>query len=902
MFLEKIELSGFKTFAQKTVINVPRPHELSGEEKGVTAIVGPNGSGKSNISDCVRWVLGEQSLKLLRLKKAEDVVFSGSEKKARLGMASASIFLNNEDNSADLPYAEVVITRRLYRDGESEYLINGSQVRLLDILILLAKANFGQKSYSIIGQGMIDYIINISPMERKEFFDEATGVKQYQIKRDQSVSKLNKTNENLESSKNVIKELEPRLNSLTRQIKKLEKRKIIENELLEIQKKYYSKIYFELKNELDSNNLKFQSKEEKRIVLQNEVLNMQKSLEKFALESSRTEVFNELSAQYNNLNKEKNKYTKELIVLKGKKEIEYGKMGKESIAWLENKKEELEGKIKEAKLSISELLEKISQKQKLLDLKIQKQGEVIAEIEKLENNLKKIEFEAAKKISMSDEDVKNSLKEIYDLQSDFIEKISKVENAEQILEIKKDAERIFSSLKNFYSKLSEKTEEEKANELEKIKEEIKTIFLTKDNLVNEINDLKTTVQIESAHKSNFEKNMDSLSEELEKTESELKKSGMDPSEKNKILDILEKEKKALLEKINFFDKQILIVKEKINRFNQEQEKKKAEIFKIQEGLQEKQADLNFISNEVNDLKVLLARVETKKENLEKEIIEELKDLNIIIGSENASDIDSFQAMEEIRKLKNKLEIIGGIDPEVVLEYNEVSERYEFLNGQIMDLDKAKEDLSKVIEELDKIIKSQFASSFQKINKLFSYYFNKLFLGGKAKLEIVQKDIAEEDKSVLISEKGMAMQMSKEELEEKNEETEKSPLQKTGIEIIAFPPHKKVKNIASLSGGERTMTSIALICAIISNNPSPFVLLDEVDAALDEANSLRFANIVKELSRKSQFLVITHNRVIMETANVIYGVSMGEDGVSRLLSINFEKANRAKSQNPNNKSH
>ena len=215
MYLQKLEILGFKSFALKTTLEF---------NQKLTAIVGPNGSGKSNVADAIRWVLGEQSVKLLRGKRAEDVIFAGSDRKTRSGMAEVSIFLNNADGSAPIDYSEIVITRRVYRDGQSEYLLNNHPVRLIDINLLLARANFGQKTYSVIGQGMIDSILVSSPADRKEFFEEATGIKQYQIKREQSISKLGATYENLEQAELVLQEITPRLKTLTRQVKRLEKR------------------------------------------------------------------------------------------------------------------------------------------------------------------------------------------------------------------------------------------------------------------------------------------------------------------------------------------------------------------------------------------------------------------------------------------------------------------------------------------------------------------------------------------------------------------------------------------------------------------------------------------------------------------------------------------------------
>ncbi|HLA26212.1 MAG TPA: AAA family ATPase, partial [Patescibacteria group bacterium] len=237
MQFTKLEIQGFKSFADKTTLEFS--HKVSGDKKGITAVVGPNGSGKSNIADAVRWVLGEQSLKILRGKLSEDVVFAGSEMKSRLNFAEVTATFDNSDNSAPLEYPEIVIRRRIFRSGESEYHINNSKVRLQDIVLFLAKAHVGQKSYSVIGQGMIDQIFALTPEARKNFFDEATGVKEYQIKRDQAILKINHTRENLKEVEIQLAEIEPRLRSLTRQKKRLEERAEVEKTLRELQRIHF---------------------------------------------------------------------------------------------------------------------------------------------------------------------------------------------------------------------------------------------------------------------------------------------------------------------------------------------------------------------------------------------------------------------------------------------------------------------------------------------------------------------------------------------------------------------------------------------------------------------------------------------------------------------------------------
>jgi len=272
MYLEKLEIQGFKSFAHKNKLIFSGL--INGEKRGLTAIVGPNGSGKSNIADAVRWALGEQSIKTLRGKKSEDVIFSGSDKKSQLGLAEVSLFLNNQENVSLLKDAtpnsndentknndskldeiiktcpQIIITRRVFRSGESEYLLNNSRSRLSDIQMLLAKANFGQKTYSVIGQGMVDNFLNSSVAERKDFFDEATGVRQFQIKRDSALNKLESSYENLQQVDMLLSEIRPRLKSLTRQMDKLKKREETEKNLKEVQLKYYGYLWQDINNKL----------------------------------------------------------------------------------------------------------------------------------------------------------------------------------------------------------------------------------------------------------------------------------------------------------------------------------------------------------------------------------------------------------------------------------------------------------------------------------------------------------------------------------------------------------------------------------------------------------------------------------------------------------------------------
>ena len=730
MYLKRLEIIGFKSFASQTILEFPKP------EKGdfsITSIIGPNGSGKSNLVEAIRWALGEQSIKSLRGKKAQDIIFSGSSQKTRLNLAEVSLLFNNEDGSAAIDYKEFIITRRIFRNGESDYLVNKSKVRLQDILILLAKSNFGQKSYSIVSQGLVDQILQSSPSERKKFFDEATGIRQYQIKKEEAIRKIDKSEENLNQIKIALSEITPRLSSLTKQINKLEKRQEIENELYQKQKKYYSQSWQDLKEQFSHYQEKIIKEEEKKKIIKEKLEKTQKESETIAYEK----IDNQYQKFQNDLQQillQKNRYFTEKSVLESKIILEKEKEQKD--------KQKPEINVENPEKIFLEL-KTISQEQEIL------------------------------------------LKQIND----------------------------FSRLQN----------------LEKIKQIAENILKRIKNCLNNFHIIQEKVEV----------NVFSL----------------------ELIKKLEKSKKELEEKIKESDFKLNQINEEINQSNNQEQKKREKMLDAQKEIQREQSNFNEINYQINEIRINLARVETKKEILEKEIKEELKsksdEILNLSNYEFENKIEYDQDVEIIKKLKYQLELIGGIDPEIIKEYPIVHQRHEFLNSQSNDLILGLKSLNKIIKELENKVKNQFKDNFYQINQEFDRYFKIIFGGGKAKISLQEKQEIEGDFS---------------------EE----------IEILATPPGKKIKNIEMLSGGEKALTSLALICAIISINRPPFVVLDEVDAALDQENSYRFAKILSELRKNSQFIVITHNQETVETADILYGITMGGEGISKLVSLKLAK--------------
>ena len=879
MYLEKLEIQGFKSFANKNVLIFPGM--LDQERRGITAVVGPNGSGKSNIADSVRWVLGEQSMKQLRGKKSEDVIFSGSEKAGKLGMAEVSMYLNNEDKKAPIDYAQVVLTRRLYRDGASEYLINNNRVRLIDIQMLLAKASFGQRTYSVIGQGMVEGFLNTTLAERKEFFDEATGVKQFQIKRDDSLNKLISSYENLMQVDMLLSEIEPRLKSLTRQVNKLQRRGEIEAELEELQLNFYSKLWHDNNDKFNEFNSKYLELEKSRLDKDRKLEALNKKLDQLEVQNEITEEFNGWQRELSSLQAEKDQITKQTARLEAEMEVKLEAAGKFDLSWLSNKKSELKQGLLKIEDEIRAEEEAASEGRRVVVDLTEEQKSLQAGIQKLNQELREARSFAA---AGGNEKVNKHLDRL----------ILKLEAAE----IENDFGRVKTLIKEIKTDLKKILEAgggEAGKDLERLEAELNSLALKKEEAFLKLGEAQSKASAQNERLRFLKEKKSQMGEELAAIVEKLERYEDRPSDAES-----DKRQKGLKEKLDAVEKKIADTKEKIGSFSRAIEEKRSRIFELQKNSQALQNEINQINNELNEIKVGSTRYETRLEDLEAEIRNELGSLKEVKELKVGVHLEMETLKEKIENLKRQLDQIGGIDPEIEKEYAETKERFDFLSGQTGDLKKAIESLEKIIKELDIVIKERFDKEFKTIQQKFEEYFKILFNGGAARIikVMAQEEEASANPQDKKGEKGAGPADGSE--EERKTREQESNLKKikylqrynatglAGIEIQATPPGKKIGSISMLSGGERALTAIAMICAIISVNPSPFVILDEVDAALDEANSERLAKILDDLSHKTQFIVITHNRASMRRANVLYGVTMQEDGVSKLLSVKLDE--------------
>jgi len=868
MFLKKIELQGFKSFANKAELQFNR---------NLTAIVGPNGSGKSNIADAIRWATGEQSQKILRTKKAEEVIFAGSDKKSRLGMAEVNLHLDNSDGKIPIDYKEVVITRRIFRTGESEYIINKSKVRLSDIQLLLAKASFGQHNYSIIGQGMIDSILSQSASSRKSFFDEATGVKAYQIKKDKSQHKYTRTQDNLSQSKAILHEISPRLKYLTRQVNKLAKQKEVKEKLEGLQYNYYGFLVSEIKKETKKIKNDLNEKEDSKSDLNKRLNKIQEKLNNEESKNSYSQQFEEIQEKYNELTNKKNKLVRDKIIYEGKLNLKFSNSGKDNINWLNNQKTELEEEKDNNNRELSKYKDNFEQIKKELKEKTEKQNEFVNKINKIQSQLE----ESLENDNESDDDeIKNKIKSLNTKIQDIIKNIEEISHQE----LKKEIYFISKEIEFLNKKINQDDPNEDNKNYKKLQNKFQEYLKNKDSYVNEIYELKNNNNLAEIKIKNIEDRQSEIESKLEKIVLEIKMAdSQDKTEAHeKIIEMVNNIDK----KINKINKDIDEAKEELDNLNSKNEKNRKSLFEMQRDARDIQEKLNKQNSKIQDINIELTRHQTHYEDLNREI--EYEEIDKEKLNYDIEDINKNETFNEINKYKRQLSQIGGIEEDIQNEFDEVKTKHGFLEKQIIDLEKASQNLKKIIDDLNIKIEEKFYLNFKKINETFNKYFQILFSGGHANLTIQKETLKKLSEEKETEEKVASDENSdEEEIENKTYEGKKEII--SDILISVKLPGKKQANMTFLSGGEKALTSIALICAIIYNNPSPFVVLDEVDAALDEANSERFAEIVNNLKDKTQFICITHNRATMHKADRLYGVTIDNNSISKLLSISFNQA-------------
>lgn len=737
MRLKQLEITGFKSFAKKALLSF---------DTSVTAVVGPNGSGKSNVVEAFRFVLGEQSMKSMRGKSGADLIFRGQGSK--LSRAAVSITFDNHDQVFSFPLSDqdskspvlfetITFTREIFADGTSKYLMNGTEIRLKQMVELLSSVNIGTSSHHIISQGEADSILRANPRDRRELLEEALGLRIYHYRIKESLSKLEKSTETLKEVQSLRRELAPHLKFLQSQVQKIEKGRTIRTELEGMLLEYLAA---------------------ERAHLQKEETRLHSAMS--LIERSKRDLEDRLRT---------------LPVETGVQD-EYGVQ------------------LTEARRT----LQQISTERRTLENRIGRlQGMIEVEQRMLRHTTK-----GEENITFASDEYHKVLTDI----DHFIRSIKEADTLDAVHAALTRIDPLITSLR--------------------AREPHSATAIPSSNLkdiVSELEDLERELKKILAHEVDVQSSIDSL-EQARDEQQHLQATATTEryeiqgalTNANAELQILAANKTTFVERKGYFD------------------------------LELKEAALLFGPQ-------FLHALENAHPNTEL----------------NLHDIK-----RSIDRLKIRLDEHAGIGNEVVTEYETTVERDTFLSREVADIEASIRNLEALILDLKKVLDDKFAIGVETINKRFAEFFKTMFGGGSAFLSVTmekkrRRKAAEEDEEMIE--------------EEGEEEMER------GIDVHVNLPEKKVKELTMLSGGERSLVSIALLFAISQVNPPPFLVLDETDAALDEANSRRYGDMVERLSEYSQLIVVTHNRETMSRASVLYGVTLGADAGSKLLSIKFDEA-------------
>lgn len=823
MYLKHLEIIGFKSFADRTRLDF---------DPGLIAIVGPNGCGKSNVSDAIRWVLGEQKPTALRCSKLVDVVFNGTDTRKPLGLAEVSITFADCEKELGTDYHEVTITRRVYRDGSGEYFINKQQSRLKDVQHLFMGTGIGTSSYSVMAQGQIDAILSSKPEDRRAVFEEAAGITKFKADRKDALRKIEQTEQNLLREADVLREMKRQIASLQRQVGKAQKYKELRDQLrgLDI---YVSKHRIHGYDEELEQNARNRNEIDAAIAEAQDVVSAAEALAQ------------DLHAQVHTLEDR-------LQALAGQQaaaEAEYAR-AREVIGVNATRVEEYRAYIARDRNEIAQTkttLEEVQMQAESLDQKAQLLTDSLAaakealEAEEADFNALQDAIDAqranveAKRREVADTTRTGSLVNDADVnRNGAVETwkagttVTTMMKREDLMALVTAAENELREMELKHIPASQRLTERRiaASQME---QELSFIGQQRDAANRRRAELAHTVSGREDQIAGYEDSIRRLTDESGDLLSQL--------------DELKEKASAFVDCINEGRGQRAEMLEKITVADQDAARKRA--------------DLDRAKDIRGKLEVASAEATMRRQN----VYEHLQDEYGLFADAVMREPDPewkkgvVPPMEELEgtvgRLQAEIAALGPVNMVAIDECRELEERYAKEKAQEEDLLAAKAQLLDLINNLNGTSGGMFRSTFEQANKNFQTMFTRLFGGGEARLVLL--------------------------------ENEEDPLE-CGIDIIARPPGKRPQSVTLLSGGERTMTAVALLFSIFMIKPAPFCMLDELDAALDDANIGRFVEQLKEFLKQSQFLIITHNQHTIAGSDLVYGVSQQEKGVSRVISM------------------
>ena len=925
MFLKSLDIHGFKSFADKTHIDFA---------EGITALVGPNGCGKSNVVDAIKWVLAERNSKNLRAEKMEDVIFNGTERRPALNTAEVTLTIANDKGLLPLDEEEIAITRRLYRSGDAEYFINKRPAGPTEIRKLFLDTGVGKAAYSVMEQGKIDQILSSKPEDRRYLFEEAAGISRSKTECAEAERELEKTRQNMV-------QIEIAMNEIKRQYDTLK----VQSEKTIKYRKYKEEIY---ETERDLALLRLKNFVQDKAHHEEDLKRILEKRDKIRQEIE--EINNTISENMDKVKEmQDNLYNKQASLLAIGQEkngkMELIKQQNQQAMIIKEKINSLEGRKNSIQERIDNIQEEIDEQNANLHTKTKQLNDIKSNIQSFEDNI----TTSSSQITENDKQVdsfKNQIQKLeekrLDLQStlaqiteDIVKTLDEklkdagfsenaLKKAKDELETKINKLKIFvEGRKNIFGDMisqnlasqdykdavyqAEKAFEDTFNQLNEIQLAISeyqnaspafiTEFLSPQGIMTKKRDIDEQINqnIQSAESINSQishlhgenKTLLSKIEEYKETLNKLKlneiqmkeqisasqsqinmlnrqisseKASLEETENELFIETkradeisdqintyqdelaeIEYRGKKLAEEMNALDSEIAKANKNVSGKSDSLNKKREEQNRCQEQYERLTISINSSDNDIRNV----------KQNFQEQYSRDLMEFEERMYKITVPAADLREKLSQTKKDFQSLGTVNLMAPE---EFGEVKERYERQRTNFEDTQKSLENLIRVSEEIKSKSAEMFLETYNQIKKNFHNMFRRLFNGGRAELKLADPT------NILTS----------------------------GIDIYAQPPGKKLENIALLSGGEKTMTAVALLFATYQVRPSPFCLLDEIDAALDDKNVSSFVTALESFASVSQYIVITHNKKTVMGASTMLGITMEESGVSKMIALRLDE--------------
>ena len=867
MYLKSIVVNGFKSFAEK--VNI----ELSNK---VNVVVGPNGSGKSNVVDAISWVLGTQSPGTLRTNKMEDVIFAGTEKLAEKGFAE--VYLNfvvdpEKFNGSE----EISIGRKLFRDGASEYFMNGLNCRLLDIQEFLSDLGIGKQQHTIISQGQIAEILNSKPEDHRVTIEEAAGILPFKLKKDKALRRIESGDKEIKRAKDVLREINKQLKPLKIQAEQAQAHETLSKSLLE--------------NKTNINILKYKIFKEKETGISSELQTTIKDLEEVnkstdEAKSLKTNLTSELGQgvsvsslfkDYSNKLSTKSEQVKSVAQIATER---LDNLERESIRE-EKRLIELQNKVLTNTLTINDLSNKlISKKDNLTNLNQNLEYLNVQLNENNKNQSASLEVNEAilekdldylkRIISKLEVNITDRENEYQKWDKDKIVSSELLDSHSSLISKKIILKSSFSKVRKNITSIFDRELEVTRNNLDKIKLEYKNNV----DILNSKVEQQESISNNSSYKDELKNQEVSLRQNLKQLEDEITAISnqlVSAAEQIKFLTNENSDLQLTIDEIhyapdhnykteleNIIDKSTTLISIlnkssesmllQANVYEQKHGNKNIKITELDNQIENLNKKYLSLNEQKGNLSIKKAEYSSEKAHYYSTLINMYGVETEVIDSFISSQYSQNEVENEIRTIEQKLENIGVVNYLAKTDYEQLDTRHQEISNSIEDLTSSKKELLVHIKEIEDEIEFRIDSSFNSISLHFTEIFEQLFPGGKGSLEL----------------------------------TNKENLLETGIEINVQPKGKKVKKLSLLSGGERSLAAIAFLFAIFKSFPSPFYILDEVEAALDDANLHRMINLLNYVKDDAQFIIVTHQQQTMHAGDILYGVTMEPGSGSRIF--------------------